>query len=147
MKVILLQDVKGQGKAGQIKEVSEGYARNFLLPKGLAKEATSANIHALQAQKESEVKKQQQMLEDAKKLAVTLNEMTVTIPTKVGEGGKIFGAITAKQIADGLAKMKVSVDKRKIHLDEPIRALGTTVVAVKLHPEVSASLRVHIIAE
>lgn len=147
MKVILMQDVKGQGKAGQIKEVSEGYANNFLFPKGLAKEATAANINALEAKKASESKKQHQILEEAKKLAAILNETAVEVPIKAGEGGKIFGAITAKQIADGLEKLKLSIDKRKIHLDEPIRALGSTVVIVKLHPEVSASLKVHVIAE
>jgi large subunit ribosomal protein L9 len=147
MKVILLQDVKGQGKAGEIKEVSEGYARNFLFPKGLAKEANAANLNALEAKKAHEQKKAQQQLEEAKKLAAILNETTVTIVAKVGEGGKIFGAITAKQIAEALEKQKLVVDKRKIHLDEPIRSLGTTVVPVKLHPEVTASLRVHIQAE
>jgi large subunit ribosomal protein L9 len=147
MKVILLQDVKGQGKAGQIKEVSEGYARNFLFPKGLAKEANAANLNALQAKKESDLKKAQQQLEEAKKLAAILDETTVTIRTKVGEGGKIFGAITAKQIAEALEKLNLTVDKRKIHLDEPIRALGTTVVTVKVHQDVSATLRVHVQAE
>jgi large subunit ribosomal protein L9 len=147
MKIILLQDVKGQGKAGQIKEVSEGYARNFLFPKGLAKEANAGNVHALEAQKASEAKKIQQILEDAKKQANILNDTTVTIRTRVGDGGRIFGAITAKQISEALEGMKITVDKRKIQLEEPIRSLGTTVMNVKLHPEVTATLRVQVQAE
>lgn len=147
MKVIFLEDVKGQGKKGEIKEVSEGYAVNFLFKKKLAVEATTANVNRLKAQAQHEAKRAAEQLEEAKQLAKVLNETVVSLTTKAGEGGRVFGSVTAKQIADALAKMNLPVDKRKIHLDEPIKALGTTVVPVKLHPEVSAELRVHVKAE
>ncbi|TCS80792.1 50S ribosomal protein L9 [Tepidibacillus fermentans] len=147
MKVIFLQDVKGQGKKGEIKEVSEGYARNFLFPRGLAKEATKGNIKELDAFKSSEQKRKAQELEQAKQLAKNLEEITVTIPSKAGEGGKLFGAVTSKQIAEQLKQMKIQIDKRKILLDEPIRNLGYTNVSVKLHPEVTATIKVHVVDE
>ncbi|GIM45859.1 50S ribosomal protein L9 [Collibacillus ludicampi] len=147
MKVIFLEDVKGQGKKGEIKEVSEGYAVNFLFKKKLAVEATPANLNKLKAQAEHEKKRAAQQLEDAKRLAKVLAETVVTISTKAGEGGRVFGSVTAKQIAEALSKMNLQVDKRKIQLDEPIKALGTTIVPVKLHPEVTAELRVHVKAE
>ncbi|MFV9510327.1 50S ribosomal protein L9 [Tepidibacillus sp. LV47] len=147
MKVIFLQDVKGQGKKGEIKEVADGYARNFLLPRGLAKEATKSNINELNAYKSSEQKRKAQELEQAKKLAKELEQLTVTIPSKSGEGGKLFGAVTAKQIADQLKQMKIQIDKRKILLDEPIRSLGYTHVPVKIHKEVTATIKVHVVDE
>jgi len=142
MKVIFLKDVKGQGKKGEVKDVSEGYARNFLLPQGLVKPASEGNIKTLEVQNASEQKKKQKEKEDAQALAAKLNEMTVVIKTKAGEGGRLFGAITSKQIAEQLASQGIAVDKRKIELDDPIRTLGVTQVAVKLHPEVKAQLKV-----
>jgi len=147
MKVIFLQDVKGQGKKGEVKEVSEGYARNFLIAKGLAKIATQGNINELNAHKSSEEKRKAQELEDAKKLAQELGKVIVTITSKAGEGGKLFGAVTSKQIADRLKQMKVQVDKRKIMLDEPIRSLGYTNVPIKIHHEVTATIKVHVVDE
>ena len=142
MKVIFLQDVKGQGKKGEVKNVSEGYARNFLLPKGLVKEASEGNIKTLEVQNQALEKQKQKEKEDAQALAAKLGEMTVVIKAKAGEGGRLFGAITSKQVAEALAKLGITVDKRKIELDEPIRSLGVTQVPVKLHPDVKATLKV-----
>jgi large subunit ribosomal protein L9 len=147
MKVIFLQDVKGQGKKGEVKEVSDAYARNVLIKKGLAAEATPANLNKLQAQNKAQEKKALQELEEAKLLAKEIEKITVIIKTKAGEGGRVFGSVTSKQIADALAAMNYKVDKRKILLDDPIKALGVTIVPVKLHPEVSADLKVHVQAE
>ncbi|MFC5406685.1 50S ribosomal protein L9 [Cohnella soli] len=148
MKVIFLQDVKGQGKKGEIKEVSEGYARNFLLPKGVVQIATEGAKKTLTQQVASAQKKKDQEKEDAKALAAKLSEMTVTIKAKAGEGGRLFGAITSKQIAEGLeASHKIAIDKRKIELDDPIRTLGVTKVTVKLYPDVKGTLNVKIVEE
>jgi large subunit ribosomal protein L9 len=143
MKVIFLQDVKGQGKKGEVKEVSEGYVRNFLLPKGLVKEANAGNVNTLKAQQASEQKRKDKEKEDAQALGVKLGEMTVVIKAKSGQDGRLFGAITSKQIAEALeAQAGVKLDKRKIELDDPIRTLGVTQVQVKLHPEVKGTLKV-----
>ncbi|WP_018130442.1 50S ribosomal protein L9 [Effusibacillus pohliae] len=147
MKVIFLQDVKGQGKQGEVKEVSDAYARNVLIKKGLAVEATAANLNKLEAQKRAKAKKAQEELEEARRLAAVLQETVVVVKTKAGEGGRVFGSVTSKQIAEALEAMDLKVDKRKILLAEPIKTLGTTVVPVKLHPEVSADLRVQVQAE
>jgi large subunit ribosomal protein L9 len=147
MKIIFLQDVKGQGKKGEVKEVSDAYARNVLLKKGLAAEANAANLNKLQAQNKAAERKAREELEEAKKLAAVLEKTVVSVKTKAGEGGRVFGSVTSKQIADALEAMKLKVDKRKILLEEPIKTLGTTVVQVKLHPEVSADVRVHVQAE
>lgn len=142
MKVIFLQDVKGQGKKGQIKELSEGYVRNFLLPKGLAKLASEGNLKTLEVQNASEEKRKQKEKEDAQALAKRLEELTVVVKAKAGEGGRLFGAITTKQIAEALAALGIKIDKRKIELEDPIRTLGVTQVPVKLHPEVKAKMNV-----
>lgn len=142
MKVIFLQDVKGQGKKGQIKDLSEGYVRNFLLPKGLAKLASDGNLKTLEVQNASEEKRKAKEKEDAQALGKRLEEMTIVVKAKAGEGGRLFGAITSKQIADSLAAQGIKIDKRKIELDDPIRTLGVTQVPIKLHPEVKAKLNV-----
>jgi large subunit ribosomal protein L9 len=147
MKVIFLKDVKGQGKRGEVKEVSEGYARNFLLPQGLVKAASDGNIKTLEVQQTSEQKKKDKEKEEAQALANRLNELTVVIKTKAGEGGRLFGAITSKQIGEALAAQGIKIDKRKIELDEPIRSLGVTQVAIKIHPEVKAKLNVQAVEE
>lgn len=147
MKVIFLQDVKGQGKKGEIKEVSDAYARNVLFKKGLAEEANTGNLRKHEAIHKANEKRAQEELGEAKKLAEVLKETVVTIKTKAGEGGRVFGSVTSKQIADALDAARLKIDKRKIHLEEPIKVLGTTIVHVKLHPEVTAELRVHVQAE
>jgi len=147
MKVIFLQDVKGQGKKGEVKEVSEGYARNFLIPRGLAKEASQGNLKTLEVQKQSEERRKQKEREEAEALGKRLDAMTVVIRAKAGEGGRLFGAITSKQVAEALAKEGIEIDKRKIELEEPIRTLGVTKVPVKLHPQVRATLSVQVAEE
>ena len=145
MKVIFLKDVKGQGKKGEVKEVSEGYARNFLMPKGLVQPATEGNVKTLEQMNVSEQKKKEKEKEQAKELGDKIAEMTLVIKAKSGEGGKLFGSITSKQIADELAGQGVKIDKRKIELDDPIRTMGVTNVAIKLHPEVKTTLKVHVV--
>jgi large subunit ribosomal protein L9 len=147
MKVILQKDVKGQGKKGQLVEVSEGYARNFLFPKGLAVEATGGNIKTFEQQKKSEQKRQEEEKAQAQKFAKELENITVTIPVKSGEGGRLFGAVSTKQIAEALKKAKLDIDKRKLVLDEPIKTLGYTKIPVKLHVDVVGTLNVHVVEE
>ncbi|MFD2330715.1 50S ribosomal protein L9 [Cohnella sp. GCM10020058] len=147
MKVIFLQDVKGQGKKGQVKEVSEGYARNFLLPQGYVQIATDGAKKTLDQIQASVDKKKAQEKEDAKALAVKLGEMKIVIKAKAGEGGRLFGAITSKQIAEALEKQKITIDKRKIELNEPIRTLGVTQVPLKLYPDVKGTLNVQVTEE
>ncbi|BAU26294.1 LSU ribosomal protein L9P [Aneurinibacillus soli] len=147
MKVIFLQDVKGQGKKGEIKEVSEGYARNFLFKKGLAQVATEGNMKMQQAHQKSEEKRKQEELEEAKALAKVMAETEITIKAKSGEGGRLFGGVSTKQIAEELKKAGFKVDKRKILLDDPIRTLGYTNVPIKIHQEVTTTMKVHVVEE
>lgn len=148
MKVIFMKDVKGQGKKGQVKEVSEGYAANFLLPRGLVRPATDGNVKTLENQAAAEQRKKDNEKEEAQKLANKLNELTLNMKAKAGEGGRLFGAITSKQIAETLASGQgIVIDKRKIELSEPIRHLGVIQVIVKLHTEVKATLKVQVTEE
>ncbi|WP_068784274.1 50S ribosomal protein L9 [Paenibacillus phocaensis] len=147
MKVIFLKDVKGQGKKGEIKDVSEGYAQNFLMPRGLVRPATEGNVKTLEQQTASEQKRKAQEKEEAIQLGKKLEEMTVQLKAKAGEGGRLFGAITSKQVAEALEKLGVKLDKRKIEMHDPIRTLGVTQVPVKLHPEVKSTLKVHVTEE
>jgi large subunit ribosomal protein L9 len=145
MKVIFLQDVKGRGKKGEIKNVADGYAQNFLIKQGLAVEATNASMKALEGQKNKEKKEAAEELQSSKELKEVLEKLTVELKAKSGEGGRLFGSITSKQIADALQKThNIKVDKRKMEMDDAIRALGYTNVPVKLHPEVTATLKVHV---
>ncbi|GAA3410829.1 50S ribosomal protein L9 [Paenibacillus hodogayensis] len=144
MKVIFLKDVKGQGKKGEIKDLSEGYVRNFLLPKGLVAAASDGNVKQLEHQKQAEDKRKEKEKADAQALAAKLGEMVVVIKSKAGEGGRLFGSITSKQIAEELEKAGIHLDKRKIEMTDVIRSLGTTIVKVKLYPEVTAELRVQV---
>jgi large subunit ribosomal protein L9 len=147
MRVIFLQDVKGQGKKGEIKDLSEGYVRNFLLPRKLAKEATDSNVKTLDAQKRSEEKRKEQEKLEAQELGVKLGELTVKVAGKAGEGGRLFGAISSKQVAQALEEQfKIKLDKRKLEMDA-IRSLGVTQIKVKLHNEVTATLKVHVVEE
>lgn len=137
MKVIFIKDVKGQGKKGQVKEVSEGYASNFLLPRGLVRPATEGNVKTLENQAAAEQRRKDNEKEEAQQLGKKLDELTLTMKAKSGEGGRLFGAITSKQIAETLASTKgITIDKRKIELGEPIRHIGVFQVSVKLHTEV-----------
>ena len=143
MIVILLKDVKGTGKAGEVVKVSDGYARNMLLPKGLAKEATEGNVRNLEKQKAIAAEKLEAQKEAAKKQAEEMSKITVVIKSKGGENGKLFGSITSKDIAEALEKQEgIKVDKKKIVLASPIKQTRNTQVTVKLFPEVSATLKV-----
>ena len=143
MKVILNQDVKGQGKKGDLINVSDGYARNFLLPKNLAKEATKENLNVMQGQKESQEYRKQKELEEAQELQKKIAELTVNIKAKAGENGKLFGSVTSKEIAEEL-KMQhhIKLDKKKFVLPDGIKTLGITQVDIKLHPGVVGKLKV-----
>jgi large subunit ribosomal protein L9 len=144
MKVIFLKDVKGKGKKGEIKNVADGYAHNFLIKQGLAVEANTGAMSSLSAQQKKEEKVAQQELEDAKALKETIEKVTVELSAKSGEDGRLFGSITSKQVADELQKAHgIKLDKRKIDMDA-IRTLGYTKVPVKLHKEVQATLNVHV---
>ncbi|HEX6922588.1 MAG TPA: 50S ribosomal protein L9 [Bacillales bacterium] len=145
MKVILLADVKGKGKKGEVANVSDGYARNYLFPKNLAEEATSGNMNALKAQEKKEQKQVEAERQKAEQLKGKIENLTVEISAKSGEGGRLFGSVTSKQIGQELKKQGVKVDKRKIELDDPIRALGYTKVPVKVHPEITAVVNVHVV--
>lgn len=148
MIVILNRDVKGTGKAGDIVKVSDGYARNMLIPKGYAKEATEGNVRNLEKQKAIAAEKKAEEKAAAQALAEKINVSSVTIKTKAGEGGRIFGSITSKDIADALAdQKKLTVDKKKIQLDNPIKQTGEMTVDIKLYPEVMAKLKVTVTAE
>ena len=145
MKVIFLKDVKGKGKKGEVKNVADGYAHNFLLKQGLAVEANAANESSLNAQKKKEAKQAAEELEESKQLKAKIDEITVELTAKSGEGGRLFGSITSKQIAEELQKKhNIKIDKRKIEMDDAIRSLGVTKVPVKLHTEVTATLSVHV---
>ena len=145
MKVILTADVKSLGKKGEIVDVSDGYARNMLLPKKLGVEANSKNINDLKLQKANEDKVAKEILEQAKALAAEIAEKSVTVSIKVGEGGMTFGSVSSKEIAEAAkAQIDLELDKKKIQLSSPIRTLGVTMVPVKLHPKVTAELKVHV---
>jgi len=145
MKVIFLKDVKGKGKKGEIKNVADGYAHNFLLKNGLALEATPGNLKTLEAQKNKEKQRAQEELEEAKRLKEQIEKITVEIQAKAGEGGRLFGSITSKQVAEELNKKhKIQIDKRKMEMEDAIRSLGVTKVPVKLHKNVVATLTVHV---
>ena len=143
MKVILLEDVKALGKKGQVVNVSDGYARNLLLPKRLGVEATGKNMNDLKLQKAHEDKVAQENLDAAKAFAEELKDKQVTVGIKVGEGGRTFGSISAKEIAEAAkAQLGYELDKKKLQLSAPIKELGTTMVPIKLHPKVTGELKV-----
>ncbi|WP_461613546.1 50S ribosomal protein L9 [Clostridium sp. Marseille-QA1073] len=142
MKVILLQDVKGVGKKGEVINASDGYARNFLFPKKLAQEANDVNMHILNKKNEAERKKKLAEIEAAQKLAADLKDKEVKITAKSGDNGRLFGAITSKDIATALNKQyNVDIDKKKIVTDT-IKTMGAFEIEVKLYPEVSTKIKV-----
>ena len=145
MKIILLKDVKGTGKAGEIKEVADGYARNCLIKKGLAEEATSVKINSLNIKKDAQDFHKQEEIKALKEQAKKLNGEKVTVKIKCGENGKIFGSVTSKEIAESLSEKGFSVDKKKILLKEGIKNLGEYKVEVKFLPDVFAKITVEVI--
>ncbi|TQQ84559.1 50S ribosomal protein L9 [Peptacetobacter hominis] len=145
MKVILLKDVKGTGKKGEMKEVSDGYARNFLFPKKMAIQADTNAVKELNEKKKSQEFHAKKEYDEAVLLGKQMEEINIEIYTKAGEGGRVFGSITSKDIAEQLKKQKgIEVDKRKILLDEPIRTLGSRRVEIKIHPKVTTNIRVDV---
>ena len=143
MKVILLEDVKSLGKKGQIVNVSDGYARNMILPKKLGVEATSKNLNDLKLRKANEEKVAQENLEAAKAFAEELSTKEIILTLKVGEGGRTFGSVSSKEISEAAKKqLNLDIDKKKLQLENPIRNLGVTNVPVRFHPKVTGSLKV-----
>ena len=143
MKVILLEDVKSLGKKGKIVNVSDGYARNMILPKKLGVEATSKNLNDLKLRKANEEKVAQENLDAAKAFAEELSTKEIILTLKVGEGGRTFGSVSSKEISEAAKKqMNLDIDKKKLQLENPIRNLGVTNVPVRLHPKVTGSLKV-----
>lgn len=146
MKVILKADVKGVGKAGSILDVADGHARNFLLPRGLAEEATTGNLAQLEGRRAAKQKRDDKLLTDAKALAAMLESRPVTIRAKAGEQGKLFGAVTNSQVADAVrAEFGVELDRHKLELGEPIKSAGNHRCVAKLAHGVSASIAVHVV--
>ena len=143
MKVILLEDVKSLGKKGQIVNVSDGYARNMILPKKLGVDATSKNLNDLKLRKANEEKVAQENLDAAKAFAEKLSTKEVILTLKVGEGGRTFGSVSSKEISEAAKKqLNLDIDKKKLQMENPIRNLGVTNVPVRLHPKVTGSLKV-----
>lgn len=148
MQVILTQDVKGQGKKGQLVNVSDGYARNFLLPKGLATEATNSNLNVLKGKKESLEFKIKTETEDANKIVEKMKEITVEIKAKAGDNGKLFGSVTSKDVADALtAQHHIKLDKKKFVMPDGIKVLGVTEVSVKVYTGITGTLKVNVIKQ
>ncbi len=143
MEVIFVKDLKGQGKAGEKKNISDGYAKNFLIPKGFAIEATKANLNDLKGKKESEAYKKDQELKAANELKAKLETITVTLKTKAGDNGKLFGSITSKDISEELKKQhSIDIDKKKIVLPDGLKETGNFEIDAKLYPSVSGKIKV-----
>lgn len=148
MKVILLQDVKNLGKKNDLVEVAEGYARNYLIPRGLAAEASAANLRQREQTLKTQSRKRQREEDQARAIADKLKERTIVVTVKAGEGGRLFGSVTSADIARELERqLSVTVDKRRIELEEPIKAVGTYRIPVKLYPGVQATLAVQVVGE
>ncbi len=143
MEIILTQDVRSLGKKGEVVKVSDGYARNFILPKKLGVQATKQNLYELEQQKAAEAKRQKELLEEAKDFAKKLGEISIKVGIKAGEGGKTFGSISTKEIAAAVKdQFNLDIDRKKIQLSDPIKNAGSYTVPVKLHPQVTADMKV-----
>ena len=147
MKVILLKDVKAQGKQGDIIDVSDGYARNYLFPNNLAKQATSTALNSIKIAKEAEIRRRQIEHDEAVELCKKLAGMTVTVKIKTGANGKLFGSLNTAAVSDALKELGIELDKKKIVISEPIKALGRYVLTVKPFAEVSGKLNVNVVSE
>lgn len=147
MKVILRKNFDQLGKVGDVVNVKDGYARNYLIPRQIAYQATKGNIRALDEEKKQILKKEAKELEAAQSLAAELEKVSITIPVKVGEEDKIFGSVTNQMIADALKEKGYDLDKRKIEITEPIKSLGIYNVSIKLHPNVSANVKTWVVRE
>ena len=145
MKVILIEDVKSLGKKGQLVDVNDGYAPNYILAKELSLEATPKNLNDLKLKKANEEKVAKELYEEAKAFGERLKEMEVNVTIKTGEGGKIFGSVSSKEIAQAAQEqLGIELDKKKMQLPSPIKTLGTTMVPIRLHPKVTAELKVNV---
>jgi large subunit ribosomal protein L9 len=147
IELILREDVKSLGKAGEMVRVKPGYARNYLLPQGLAYEATEGNKKRIAAETKARTSRQNAERTEAERAAAALGQVALTLSGKAGEEGKLFGSITTQDLADALARQGHQIDKRRIELDHPIKTLGHHTVAVRLHPEVHAEVHVSVVAE
>ena len=147
MKVILQQDVKKLGKKGDIVEESEGYGRNFLLPRKAAVPATSQNLNVANAQAGSKARKEAMAADEAKLMAKQLEKVEVKIPVRIGEGGKLFGSVTGKDVSDALKKQHIDIDKRKITIQGEVTGTGVYEAVIKVHPSVTSKIKVSVVAE
>ena len=146
MDIVLLEDVKALGKKGQIVKVNDGYARNFILPKKLGLEATSKNLNDLKLQKANDARIAAEQLAAAKELGAKLDESTVTLSIKAGEGGRAFGSVSNKEISKAISdQLNLDIDKKKIVLNDPIKSIGSFEVPIKIHKEVTARLAVKVV--
>ena len=146
MKVILQQDVKNLGKKGEIVEVSEGYGRNFLLPRKAAVIANAENMNVAKAQAGSKARKEAMATDEAKLMAAQLEKVSVTIPVKIGENGKLFGSVTGKDVADALKKEKIDIDRRKITIKGEVTGAGEYEAVIKVHPSITSTIKVNVVA-
>ncbi len=147
IELILREDVKSLGKTGEMVRVKPGYARNYLLPQGLAYEATEGNKKRIAAETKARTSRQDAERTEAERAAAALGQVALTLTGKAGEEGKLFGSITTQDLAEALARQGHQIDKRRIELDHPIKTLGHHTVAVRLHPEVHAEVHVSVVAE
>lgn len=146
MKLILLQDVKSVGKKGDLINASEGYAKNFLLPRKLAVEATKSNLNDYELKQKSEAKRKQEELDKAQAIAKALEEQVVTITVKTGGNGKLFGSVTNKEVADAIVEQtKQDIDKKKVSIGDPIKMVGERTATIKLHPKVTAEVTIKVV--
>jgi large subunit ribosomal protein L9 len=147
MKVILSQDVKKLGKKGEIVEVQEGYGRNFLLPRKLAVLATAQSVNVAKQQAGSKARKEAMASDEAKLMASQLEKVEVTIPVRIGEGGKLFGSVTGKDVSEALKKQNIDIDKKKISIKGNVTGTGVYEAVIKVHPAITSTVKVNIVAE
>jgi large subunit ribosomal protein L9 len=147
MKIILLDDVAKVGRRGEVRDVSDGYARNFLIPKKLALSASAGNLKNLEHIKQQQDSKAQRIKGDAQGLQHQIEALTYEERRQASEEGKLFGSVTSQDLADFLAKHGIKVERRRIHLDEPIKTLGETTVSIRLHADITAQLKVNVVRE
>jgi len=148
VKIVLTKDVPGQGKQGAVINVAEGYARNYLLPRGLAVEASKGKMNELAVRQQAQAAKESRIEQEARVMAARLDNIKVVVKAKKGEGGRLFGSVNNKDIADALAgQHKIMLDKKKLVVKEPIKQLGTFAVTAKLHPAVQAEIEVEVVGE